>query len=110
MGNWAITFKYEQPNSEILDNIEHVEFLDGVPKESVEPILKRLVRHGEYVKILKIENTRAHDKRILKQREYFKIPCSRYKDKFKCEWLMHGADCSCCEFVVMEADEGGKRS
>lgn len=104
MGNWAITYKYE-PNPKTTDNIVHVEFLNGVSKESAESLLKKLARHGEYIKVLKIENSKAYDKRILKQRDYFKIPCSRYKDKFKCEWLMQGADCSCCEFAVTEADK-----
>ncbi len=104
MGNWAVTYKYEA-NPKTSDNVAHVEFLDGIPKESVEPILKKLCRHGEYIKVLKIENSRAYDKRVLKQRDYFKTPCSRYKDKFKCEWLMHGSDCSCCEFAIIEANK-----
>lgn len=103
MGNWAITYKYE-PNPKTPDNIVHVEFLNGVSKVSAESLVRKLARHGEYIKVLKIENLRAYDKRILKQRDYFKIPCSRYKDKFKCDWMFQGADCSCCEFAVIEAE------
>ena len=107
MRDWAVTYRYK-PNPKTTDNMIHVEFLKDTRKENIEYVLRHIVEFGEYIEILKIESVRVHDKRVIKERPYFKIPCSKHKDKLKCEWLFHNADCTCCEFAIIEADKGGE--
>lgn len=102
MGNWAVTYKY-LPNPKTTDNVLHVQFLENVPKENIDYLIRHLNRHREYIEILKIQNLRAYDKQCLKEKDYFKIPCSKYSNKFKCEEFMLGRDCAnCCEFAIIE--------
>lgn len=64
MANWAVVFRYK-PNPYIVSNIIQCDFID-TKKEYVEPILRKLYRHGEYLEVLDIVSAKVWDKRILK--------------------------------------------
>ena len=106
MGNWVVTWRYK-PNPEFQDTGTHHRVLDNMKKEMIPDVLPHLVRHGEYIEILEIKNAKAYDREIFKSKDYFKTPCSIYKNKFKCEEFMHGRDCAnCCDYAIKEGENG----